>query len=127
MRIKVLAVVAVCLLPLMGCRYANPNTLWGTPKPCIITTTIFGPSEDTIAYSVDKVLDGSIATKALQTWADSAGLTSDQMASLKAVAVADRQTDKWIMKDEHVMDLWFQGWWRDEDDDEWKRIGIDND
>ena len=122
---KFITFVALLLvLSLSGCRYANLNSLWGEPKPCIVTTTLCGPTEGDIASAAQALLKGSYASKGMDAFINTLTLTAEQVQAWQVVKEADKQTDRWVQ--ENLMDLWAQMWWRSEDDNAWRKIGYKN-
>ena len=112
------------LLLLSGCLWLNPNALWGTPKPCIITSSICGVTTGDIEDTAGIVLKGSYSAKAVDEFLASLPLTPDQQLAWESIRVVDQRNDRWVQK--NLMDLWAQMWWRSEDDNAWKKVGYKN-
>lgn len=120
----VIAVLALLLLLLTGCCFRGLNSndvTWGVPRPCIIWTTLFGPGEEALDYTAEKLLEGSYGKNFV--WGFVQGLPVAEQERFQNCIQKDREFDRWALK--NIMDLWAEMWWRDEDHARWSAAGYD--
>lgn len=125
-RLMVLLTAIVALATATGCGVLGSPTdwVWNMPRPCTIFYSTFGAGEEAPPYVAKVLLGDTVALKALAAWAETAGLTPEQLEGLTQVLVADAANDRWVWK--HIADIVKQMWWRGEKDDEWLRRGYQN-